>query len=393
MTADTVADLHLHLEHVPDPRGRRGARYPAAALLATAAAAVLAGAKSLLAIGEWAADAPQHVLARLGYRPDPLTGIIRPPHGATLRRLLVRADGDALDTAIGRYLLTRQPPGPAPQPRPTARRAIAVDGKTLRGSRTPDRPAIALLAAMDHTGSVLAQRQVADKSNEIPAFRPLLDTLDLEQAVITADALHTQHGHGAYLRERGAHYLAVVKKNHPGLHQRISRLPWQDIALDHYDRTRAHHRDEIRRLKTARFDHIDYPGARQALQVVRWRREKTKSKLTIERVYLITSLEPGQADGAQLAAWIRGHWASRTSCTTSATAPTARTTPRSAPGNCPGPWPASATSPSAYTARTATPTSPPPSATPAATTTGPYPPSDSPDEPGQNAITQCPWSG
>ncbi|MCZ4087886.1 ISAs1 family transposase, partial [Streptomyces antarcticus] len=149
---------------------------------------------------------------------------------------------------------------------------------------------------------------VADKSNEIPAFRPLLDTLDLDGVVITADALHTQHDHGAYLRERGAHYLAVVKKNHPGLHQRISRLPWRDITLDHYDRTRAHHREEIRRLKTAAFDHIDYPGARQALQVVRWRREKTKGKLTIERVYLITSLEPGQADGDQLATWIRGHW-------------------------------------------------------------------------------------
>ncbi|MCZ4087473.1 ISAs1 family transposase, partial [Streptomyces sp. H34-S5] len=70
----------------------------------------------------------------------------------------------------------------------------------MRGSRTADLPAIALLAAMDHTGSVLAQRQVADKSNEIPAFRPLLDTLDLDGVVITADALHTQHDHGAYLR-------------------------------------------------------------------------------------------------------------------------------------------------------------------------------------------------
>ncbi|AQW51653.1 hypothetical protein [Streptomyces violaceusniger] len=43
---------------------------------------------------------------------------------------------------------------------------------------------------MDHTGHVLAQRQVADKSNEIPAFKPLLDTIDLTDTVITADALH-----------------------------------------------------------------------------------------------------------------------------------------------------------------------------------------------------------
>ncbi|MET7608592.1 ISAs1 family transposase [Streptomyces avermitilis] len=108
--------------------------------------------------------------------------------------------------------------------------------------------------------------------------------------------------------KNGAHYLAVVKKNHPGLHDRVSRLPWRDIALDHYDHTLAHHREEIRRVKSTMFDHIDYPGARQALQVVRWRREKTKGKLTIERVYLITSLHPGEATGAQLASWIRGHW-------------------------------------------------------------------------------------
>jgi predicted transposase YbfD/YdcC len=194
---------------------------------------------------------------------------------------------------------------------------------------------------MDHAGSVLAQRQVADKSNEIPAFAPLLDPLDLEHTLITADALHTRHAHGAYLRERGAHYLAVVKKNHPGLHDRISRLPWRDITLDHYDRTRAHHRNEIRRLEAAMFDHIDYPGARQAPQVVRWRQEKTKDKLTIERVYLITSLHPGEATGAQLAAWIRGHWGIENPLH-HVPGPSARTTPRSAPGICPAPWPACA---------------------------------------------------
>jgi predicted transposase YbfD/YdcC len=165
---------------------------------------------------------------------------------------------------------------------------------------------------MTHTGDVLAQRQVADKSKEIPAFAPLLDTLDLTHTVITADALDTQHAHGTYLPERGAHYNAHVnahvKANHPGLFGRVRRLPWREITLDHYEHTRAHHRQEIRRLKTAAFDHIDHPDVLQALQVVRWRGDFTSGKLTIERVYLITSLPPGAAAGAQLASWIRGHW-------------------------------------------------------------------------------------
>ncbi|MER5375984.1 hypothetical protein [Streptomyces sp. NPDC002553] len=61
-----------------------------------------------------------------------------------------------------------------------------------------------------------------------------------------------------------------------------------------------------RRMRS--FAHLDYPDARQALQVVRWRKDFTSGKLTIERVYLITSLPPGAATGPQLAAWIRGHW-------------------------------------------------------------------------------------
>ncbi|GGM24624.1 ISAs1 family transposase [Streptomyces fumigatiscleroticus] len=240
-----------------------------------------------------------------GYSASPPTRSPAPcpsriPH--TLRRLLVQLDGDALDRAIGAFLTARAAPA-GPQ-----LRAIAVDGKALRGSRTHATGHITLLAAMDHTGHVLAQRQVADKSNEIPAFRPLLDGVDLTGTVITADALHTQYAHGTYLRERGAHYIAQVKANHPGLFDRVRRLPWREIRLDHHDRTRAHHRLEIRRLKTAAFAHLDYPDAAQALQVVRWRKDLTSGKLTIERVHLITSLPPGAVTGAQLADWIRGHW-------------------------------------------------------------------------------------
>ncbi|OIK26982.1 ISAs1 family transposase [Streptomyces malaysiense] len=299
-----AAGLRPFLGAVPDPRDRRGRRRPLSALPAAAAAAVLAGARSLAAIGEWITDAPRRAVGALGFTPDPLTGQVVVPHPATVRRLLARLDGDALDAAIGAFPAART----APTREPDALRPIAVDGKTVRGSRTRTTPAISLLSAMAHSGEFLAQRQVADKSNEIPSFAPLLTGVDLSHAVITADALHTQHGHGTYLRARGAHYTAVVKRNHPGLFDRVRTLPWREITLDHYERTRAHHRDEIRRLKTAAFAHLDYPDARQALQVVRWRGDLGSGKLSIERVYLVTSLPAGAATGAQLASWIRGHW-------------------------------------------------------------------------------------
>lgn len=130
-------------------------------------------------------------------------------------------------------------------------RPVAVDGKTVRGSRTTTTAAIRLLAAMDHRGMVLAQRQVSSKNKEIPSFQPLLDGLGLDHVVITTDAQHTQHGNGSYLTGRGTHYPAVAKRNHLGLYTQVKGLPWRETPLAHRSRGKAHHRYEIRRLKVA----------------------------------------------------------------------------------------------------------------------------------------------
>ncbi|WP_370138246.1 transposase family protein [Streptacidiphilus sp. EB103A] len=65
---DGVAGLPLveRLQVLPDPRRRRGVRHPFLAALLVAASAAVAGAQSFAAIGQWAANAPQHTLARLG---------------------------------------------------------------------------------------------------------------------------------------------------------------------------------------------------------------------------------------------------------------------------------------------------------------------------------------
>lgn len=85
---------------------------------------------------------------------------------------------------------------------------IAVDGKALRGSRITT--CITLLAAMDYASTVLAQRQVADKSNETPAFAPLPDVINLAGTVITTDVLHIQHAYDSYLRKRGAGFVHLL---------------------------------------------------------------------------------------------------------------------------------------------------------------------------------------
>ena len=135
LAPDQCGDLLGYLAQIADPRHRRGRRHPLVGVLGVAVCTVLAGARSLTAIGEWASDAPGQVLAAFGVRRDPWTRACEPPGEATVRRVLARIDADALDRAIGAWLAAQQPP---PSPSPPApyppRRAVAVDGKTLRGS-------------------------------------------------------------------------------------------------------------------------------------------------------------------------------------------------------------------------------------------------------------------
>jgi hypothetical protein len=115
------------LAMLPDPRDRRGRRHPLASVLAASAAAVAAGARSVTAIAEWATDAPGPILAALGVRRDPLTRRCQVPGEATIRRVLARVDGDAVDATIGAWLADRLHP-------PRHRHATAASSRsTARG--------------------------------------------------------------------------------------------------------------------------------------------------------------------------------------------------------------------------------------------------------------------
>jgi predicted transposase YbfD/YdcC len=224
-----------------------------------------------------------------------------------IRRLLQAMDPDLLTAAIGVWLAGR-PSADAP----ATRTAIAVDGKSLRGSRTVDAPAQHVLAACDqNTGVVLASTDVDGKTNEITRFAPLLDQIsDLHDTVVTADAMHCQRDHITYLATRGAHWILTVKTNQPHLHKQLAGLPWREVPDANRDDDRGHGRREIRTLKILTVSTgIDFPNAAQALQIRRRRRRLDQPKrFTTQAVYAITDLRVHQARPAQLAAWIRGHW-------------------------------------------------------------------------------------
>jgi predicted transposase YbfD/YdcC len=214
-----------------------------------------------------------------------------------------------MTTAIGVWLAGRTTTGTRPS---MDRRAIAVDGKTLRGSRTTDTPARHVMTACDQaTGVVLASTDVDGHTNEITRFAPLLDQIsDLRDTVITADAMHCQRDHVTYLTERGAHWIITVNGNQPHLRNQLARLPWQAVPNAARDTDRGHGRREIRTCKILTISTgIDFPHAAQALQIRRRRRRLDQPKrFTTETVYAITDLHVHRAKPAQLADWIRSHW-------------------------------------------------------------------------------------
>ena len=222
VAVDGPDGLLAALEQAPDPRKRRGVRHRLACLLAVAAAATLAGARSFVAIGEYAAELGQDALARLGARRHPVTGRYVAPHEATLRRAIHSVDADKLDAAVGAWLAGQAAAGRLSD----EGLAVAVDGKSLRGAVQSDGRAVHLFAAMVHKeGTVIAQRQVDHKTNEITEFRPLLEDLDLEGAVVTADAMHAQRDHAKFLVEqKKADYVLTVKGNQPGTLAKVEGL-------------------------------------------------------------------------------------------------------------------------------------------------------------------------
>jgi len=280
------------LAQVPDPRKRRGRRHALSGLLAVGIAAVVAGSRSFAAIGQWAADAGTEVLAVLGAARGPA-------EESTFRRAFTLVSADALDQVLGAWLYTRAVQA-------GGRLVIAVDGKTVRGAKSRSGKAPHLVAALAHgIGAVLGQVAVEEKSNEIPAVRDLLKAFaDLAGAVITIDAMHTQHDTAKAIIGRQADYVMTVKANMPALHRQLKKLPWaavpavSAVSTDHGRRAR-------RTIKAALAPSwIEFDGAAQVAQV---RRTVTRNgKKTVEVVYLITS--DRNADPATLAAWIRGHW-------------------------------------------------------------------------------------
>lgn len=235
---------------IPDVRSRRGIRHPLSAILALACCAMLCGARRDSAIAEWGRHDGAHSARALGYRH-------LPPCAATLYLIFRRLDGAAFEAQLGAWaegVMATMPPATS---RPhAAEPAVALDGKTLRGSRKQGAPGVHLRSALaHHVGVTLAQQAVADKTNAITAVETVLRQLVLTGRVVTMDALLTQTTVAQTIVDAGGDDVMIVKANQPHLRADIELIFAEPPVGDHQETADSfdsgHGRIEPRRLTTS----------------------------------------------------------------------------------------------------------------------------------------------
>jgi predicted transposase YbfD/YdcC len=211
-----IKDLTACFDGLVDPRVTRRCDHRLIDILVIAVSAVIACAES------WE-DIELYGRSKLAW----LKTFLALPNGIpshdTFRRVFMLIDPDAFEGCFARWahsLMSK-----------VEREVVAVDGKTVRrsGCRRHDHGPLHLVSAWaSDQGLVLGQREVDGKSNEITAIPELLDTLHLDGAIVTLDAMGCQKDIAARIRAKGADYLLALKANHGRAFE---------AACEHFERT------------------------------------------------------------------------------------------------------------------------------------------------------------
>lgn len=203
-------DAHTSLREVfrdagvMDRRRTQGLRHPLEAILTLTCVAIMCGVRTQSGVVQFGNAYGLPFLRLLGFHRR------RGPSEATLSRVMRCVDADALEALISRWVGARS----------GSRRYqhIAIDGKTLRGSREGNLPGVHLLSGYaSELGATLAQLRVDSKTNEYKAALELLGVLPLQGKVVTGDAMFTHRDVCTLIRERGGDYVLPAKANQKNL--------------------------------------------------------------------------------------------------------------------------------------------------------------------------------
>ena len=191
-----------------DPRVERNREHLLEEILLIAIAAVLSGAESWYDIAQYGHDKLEWLKTFMK-----LSGGI--PSHDTFNRVFAALDPEQLEKGFAAWVSSIA--------ELTAGAVVAVDGKTLRGTReTGKKTLVHMVSAWSEANNlVLAQRKVDEKSNEITAIPKLLEALELTGTVVTIDAMGCQCEIAAKIVAKDADYVLALKGNQGLLSEQV----------------------------------------------------------------------------------------------------------------------------------------------------------------------------
>ena len=293
----------------PGGRSGQGTDHPAAAVLALAAAAVVAGMKGYTAITGWVADVSAAVLADLYLRAGAIPA--GAPSKTTIWRVLTGADPEMFDAAVGTWLMNVA--GFAAPAAGGTLMQVRLDGKAIRGAKDADGNQVRLLAALagpDAAASVVAaQAEVGKKTNEVPMAAVVLGQIDLKGKIVTADALHTVKATANHIHEHGGEFVLPVKENRRALFDALDALPWGQVPVAHTATDKGHGRITTRTIQVLPApDDLPFPHVSQVFLIERYVTGLHGQPVSAVAALGVASPEPGQANAAGLAGYVREQW-------------------------------------------------------------------------------------
>ena len=118
---------------------------------------------------------------------------------------------------------------------------ISIDGKTICGAKVNGKSPIHMVSAWASKNNIaLGQVKVNEKSNEITAIPVLIESLAIEGAIITIDAMGCQKEIAKKIISRNADYVLALKENQPELLEEVEDefrfSPTNDSSIDVKDK-------------------------------------------------------------------------------------------------------------------------------------------------------------
>lgn len=225
---------------VEDPRSGPAKRYGLSEIIVMAICAVLCGADDWVEVADWCEDEGEW-----------LKGFLDLPHGTpshdTFGDVFRVLDPDVFESCFREWIGGLVG---------VVKDIIALDGKTVRGSKDGSIPPLHLVSAYATSlGLTLGQEGSAGKGNELKAVRALLDTLVLDGCIVTLDALGCQTDIAATIVDKGGDYVLAVKANQKTLSEALAEsfetgdaLGWGSADVQHQTTVEKDHgRIETRR--------------------------------------------------------------------------------------------------------------------------------------------------